>query len=96
MTITGAQGLVCWGYYTAAQVRSWTLTPADGSWALSATVESADTFKVTQRPLVFVAANQRWPVIELQITGASLTAVLGLKESSYVPLRQTEDRSVTS
>jgi hypothetical protein len=96
MTITGAVGCVRWGYYTAAQVRSWTLTPADGgSWALSATVESADAYKVTQRPLVFVAAKQIWPVVTLQIEGASLTAVLGPKESAHVlPIREAEDRSI--
>lgn len=81
MTITGANGVLQWGYHRAAQVPQWSVIREEGQWTLSGTVESVDAFRVTQRPLKFVTPNNwRWPIVELQMTGASLTAVLGPKE----------------
>jgi hypothetical protein len=83
MTITGEQGQLRWGYTTAATVHPWTLIKADGQWTLSGTLASVDHFRVTQRPLVFVTPNAwRWPVEELQMTDATLTARLGPKEKT--------------
>jgi hypothetical protein len=81
--VTAAAGKLVWGYHPAAVLRDCTLTRGAHQWALSATIESADAFRVTQRPLTFVVRNDRWPVQELQMTGASLTATLGPKEIPY-------------
>jgi hypothetical protein len=83
--VTGQAARVQWGYLVAGTVRSWTATKAeDGSWSLVATVHEADTFRVTQRPLVFMAPHARgtwrWPVTSLQITDGTLTASLGPPE----------------
>lgn len=84
MTARGVDGSLRWGYQAAAVLRAWTLTKVDAGWTLTATVVSTDAFRVAQRPLVFVAPHAtgawRWPIGELQIVGASLTATLGPKE----------------
>jgi len=85
VTVTGQTARVAWGYLTAATVRAWTVTKAeDGSWSLAATIDDTDTFRVTQRPLVFKASHARgtwrWPVATLQITDGTLTASLGPPE----------------
>ena len=86
MVITGEKGQLRWGYFKAAVLHPWSVSRDEqGQWALSGTVESADAFRVSQRPLKFVSPNGwTWPVTTLQMTGASLTAVLGPKERSHV------------
>ena len=83
-TIAGVTGSLKWVYHTAATLASWKVVRSEGSWMLTATVVSADAFRVSQRPLAFVAPVStgawRWPVEELQITGATLSARLGRKE----------------
>lgn len=87
MTVTGAEGYVRWGYRQAVLLRAWTITKDEhGILSLTGTVSDVDDFAVSQRPLKFAAPNGwRWPVVSesLQMTGASLTAVLGPKESSH-------------
>ena len=85
MTITGERGEVRWGYNVAVVLAPWSVqTNEGGQRVLSGTVASADTFRVSQRPLVFVSPNGwQWPITELQIAGASLSAVLGPKELSH-------------
>jgi hypothetical protein len=84
MPISGQQGSLMWAYHTAAAVRDWTITNGELGRTLSARLEKTDSFRVSQRPLTFVAthANRawRWPITTLQITGATLTAVLGPRE----------------
>ena len=84
MTVTGVTADLRWGYHRAGTLRAWTVTKSDEIWSLTATVVSADAFRVAQRPLVLVAPHAhgawRWPVVELQIAGASLTATLGPPE----------------
>lgn len=87
LTIRGVDARLQWGYATAAALTAWTVTKPDdgGPWTLTAAIVSLDAFRVTQRPLVVVVPHAtgvwRWPVVELQIVDASLTATLGPKES---------------
>lgn len=87
-TVTGGAGALHWGYHPAASVRAWTVTRDADGWALSATLSTSDTFRLSQRPLVFEASHVhgawRWPIRELQITGATLTARLGPQEVPHV------------
>lgn len=86
VTVSGAVASLRWSYHQAAALRDWTLTKVAGGFALSATITTKDTFRVSQRPLVFVVTTQdgpwRFPVQSLQIDGASLTATLGPKEKT--------------
>jgi hypothetical protein len=86
LTVTGAAGRLFWGYHPAGTLRAWTVAKVDDHWTLTATVDQIDAVRVSQRPLTFVTPNAwRWPVLELQIAGASLHARLGQKESRHVP-----------
>jgi len=84
MTISGVTGSLKWSYHEAGLLGAWTVTTAEGVRTLSVTLLKSDAYRVSQRPLVFVAsvanAVRRWSVSELQIQGASLTAVLGPME----------------
>lgn len=84
VTVSGVTGLLKWSYHEAGTLGAWTVAKAEGVWTLSATVVKADAFRVSQRPLRFVAPHANgawiWPITELQISGASLTAVLGPPE----------------
>lgn len=85
-TVSGVQGILRHGYHKAGTLGAWTVTRNEGTWTLSASIVETDAFRISQRPLAFVAQHQhgmwRWPIVgELQITGASLTAVLGPKEN---------------
>lgn len=70
-----------WGWHQAAALSSWQI---NGDTA-TATVVSADAFRVSQRPVTFVTQSPKgytwtWPVHSLQIDGAQLTARLGPSE----------------
>ena len=85
LTLTGAEAAIRWGYHVACLVTTWTLTQGDGAPTLTATIAHSNTYRLSQRPLVFMVARYggiiwRWPIVELQITGASLSATLGPKE----------------
>lgn len=84
LTVNGLTASLRWSYYEAGVLGAWALTVAGGVRSLTAQVIRADAFRVSQRPLVFVAPHAtgawRWPVVELQIEGATLTATLGPKE----------------
>lgn len=85
LSIKGVTGTLQWGYHRAASVTHYAVARGvDGRFTLTATVDQADAYRVSQRPLVFVATTAlgawKWPVLELQIQGASLSAVLGPKE----------------
>lgn len=84
--VSGVVGSLWWGYHRAAAVRRWRVDRGDSGWSLTGTLGPvADTFALSQRPLVFEAAHARgvwrWPCTTLQITGASISAVLGPKEA---------------
>jgi len=84
VTVSGASGVLKWGYSTAGTLGAWTVARTESAWVLTGTIVKTDAFRVTQRPLAFEALHAlgvwRWPVVSLQMTGASLTAVLGPKE----------------
>jgi hypothetical protein len=84
VTVSGVVGSLKWSYHEAATVTAWTVTRAGDAWHLTATIGTSDPSRVSQRPLRFVAPHAtgawRWPIQELQISGASLTAVLGPPE----------------
>jgi hypothetical protein len=85
LTLTGASASLRWGYHTAATLESWALDRDEHGRVLTATVTHADTFRLSQRPLVFEMPHAngvtRWRIIELQISGASLNARLGQRET---------------
>lgn len=92
--ITGVMAEVRYGYYPAAVLGPWTLTER----TVTATVQSADTFRVSQRPLTFEIPGpggrwRVWPVEALQIVGSSLTATLGPRVGSAhaIPTETTGD-----
>jgi hypothetical protein len=77
VTIRGPAGEVRWGYHIAASLGAWTVVDD----RLTATVVSADDFKVSQRPLTFIVHRPSgrtwsWNVGSLQMAGETLTAVL--------------------
>ncbi len=86
MTLTGPAATVRWVYHQAADLGAWTITDAENGTALSVTavVKSSDAYRLAQRPVVFVVPRPtgvwRFPILELQIAGATLTASLGPQE----------------
>lgn len=81
LTITGQAAEVKWAYHTAVSLASWSLTDD----ALTATVVSADHFRVSQKPLTFVVTRPSgvqwtWPIQCLQIAGQTLTASVAPQE----------------
>jgi hypothetical protein len=81
VTVRGINGAIKWSYHSAAVFNAWTVTRAGAEWTLAGTLVSSDAYRVSQRPLRFVAPHADgqwvWPIEELQIEGASLTAKLG-------------------
>lgn len=79
-SIKGVVGLVKWSYYTAAAINGYTVTRSESVWTLQASVVASDAFKLSQRPLVFVAPHAkgewRWPIESLYIVDGTLTARL--------------------
>jgi hypothetical protein len=86
LQIRGVVGQVKWSYYIAAGIHGYTVQRDQaGAWSLRGAVVVSDAFKLSQRPLVFVAPHAkgewRWPIIGLEIQGGSLTAALGPLET---------------
>ncbi len=81
VTVKGVVGGVKHGWHHAAAVGDWTVTKTETGWSLVATIRSSDVYRIAQRPLTFEAKHAtgawRWPVRELQISGATLMASLG-------------------
>lgn len=94
--IRGDVAWIEWGYYRAAAINGYTVTGTGPKgarrWALRAHVLLADAFKMTQRPLVFVAPHAhgiwRWPLVTWTREGDTLRAELGPVEE-HVALRAT-------
>ena len=81
-SITGVVGRIEGSYFVAAAINGYTVTRSEtNDWSLRATVVQADAFKLTQRPLVFVApTNQgamRWPITVIEQGPSELRAKLG-------------------
>jgi hypothetical protein len=85
VTLRGASASIVWGYHTAAHLRGWMVTKADGRWALTAGVDRADPFQLQQRPLLFTAPRQGgrwcWPVQTVTLGAERLSATLGPPEA---------------
>lgn len=84
--LTGVVGLIKWGvppgWYTAAQIEGYTVTrnKAGTVWALTATVVLADSFKMAQTPLTFIAKHAkgewRFPIVTMTRVEHQLSATL--------------------
>ncbi len=84
-SITGVVGQIKWSYYVAAAINGYTVTRTpEGVWRLTGAVIQSDAFKLTQRPLVFVAPHAngawRWPILTCSIANGTVTASLGAPE----------------
>jgi len=81
LIVHGQTGTIRWGYHLAASFRAWTVTQDGGAAVLEATVVDANAFRLSQQPLVCQARHATgawtWPIVSLQIVGASLTATFG-------------------
>jgi hypothetical protein len=72
--ITGIVGRLHWSYYHAAAINGYTvIRTKDQHWKLTATVIAADSFKLTQRPLVFIAPHAKgewcWQLERIRFPG---------------------------
>lgn len=83
--IRGVVGRIEWSYFVAAAVNGYrvtrTLTRQGPQWAVRGLVINADSFKLRQRPLFFVAPHAhgqwRWQIRQLDIDpSGKLTAEL--------------------
>lgn len=83
-TFTGPSAELRWGYHTAAQVKDWSIEQAPGGLTVTGQIISSDTFRISQRPMVFTVPRLpqawRWPILSLQIAGGALHATLGPAE----------------
>lgn len=86
VTVSGAEGSLLWVYHPAGSLRAWTVAPTEsGRFVLTAKIANIDTYRASQRPLVFMVRRPhvtwRWPIVsELQITDGALSAYLGPME----------------
>jgi hypothetical protein len=76
--VKGETAELKWGYRQAAVLSSWQITGGTAT----ATVVSADAFRVAQQPLTLAIQSPgghtwSWPVESLQIDGDRVTARLG-------------------
>jgi hypothetical protein len=83
--LTGDLGAIRYGYHPVAQVTGWRVAGDDGTRVLTGTVDDVNEVMASQQPLHFLATrargDSRWPIVTLEITGASLRAVLGPREN---------------
>jgi hypothetical protein len=81
-SIQGVIATVVWGYYNAAAIEGYTVTfSAAGAWSATGRVVMSDSFKLSQRPLMFVApfdrGRWRWPITSMHVHEGQLVAELG-------------------
>lgn len=82
--LTGPIGRIEWGYYVAADVHGYTVTRhrETRQWSLTGIVGTSDAFKLSQRPLTFVAPYNNeagkwtWPIRSITITDRAVRAEL--------------------
>lgn len=82
LQIRGVIGQVKWSYYVAAGIHGYTVQRDQaGAWSLRGSVVVSDAFKLSQRPLFFVAPHAkgewRWPLQSSELVAGVLTARLG-------------------
>jgi len=86
MILKGVTGEIRWSYLPAAVFGPWRVeTQEDTALStLTGTLVSVDGYRVTQSPLVAVVSVGRrrltWPITDMQISGDTITAVLGLRQ----------------
>lgn len=90
VTVGGQRGSLVWGAGPAAVLGRWTVARDEHfHWTLRARVESADSYRLRQLPLLFQAPRLAKPVglwcfpvlpNTLRLEGAALTAALGPPE----------------
>lgn len=81
----GLSATVQWGYHCAASLGAYTFTASDTGGEITAVVNAADDFKLSQPALKFCITRQNgrrwsWPVLSLQIADGALTATVGPQE----------------
>lgn len=84
--IRGVVGQIKWSYYNAAAIHGYTVQrdKATGVWSLRGTVVASDAFKLSQRPLVFVAPIRqgkkegawKWLIESHEIVNGTVRATL--------------------
>jgi hypothetical protein len=78
--IKGVVGKVRWAYYDAAAINGYTVTRSGHDWTLRGTVVLSDAFKMTQRPLTFVAPHEQgewcWDILSHELSNGILVAKL--------------------
>lgn len=83
-SVRGVVGQIKWSYYVAAAINGYLVTRDGPRWNLRGTVVMADKFKMSQKPLMFVALHHqgewRWPIRDLEVHDGTVTAVLGPPE----------------
>ena len=85
ITLRGKRGEINYGFRLAASLSSWVISRDAESrqWTLAASVDRADTFQLSRRPLQFTAHRYAKPagvwafdVQTLDLKGETLTATL--------------------
>lgn len=86
--IRGVIARITWSYYTCAAIHGYTVrvNKKTRAGSLRATIVESDAFKLTQRPLEFVApihkGTMRWEIVSHSISNGTVTATLApIKES---------------
>lgn len=89
VTVRGQTATLRWGYLQAAELTAYAITNDEhGVWTMTATIVNQHELYVQSAVaagrLMLVAPHAngawRWPVLTLQIAGATLTATLGPRE----------------
>ncbi len=82
MTISGAAGVIKWGYLTVAEVDTWSIEAEAIGGALTGVVSAPhNEYAASQQPVRFVVPREKvtweWPIEMLQITDGRVNARLG-------------------
>jgi len=82
LPVRGVVGLIKWGYFNAAAINGYTVRYGrDGHHMVTGTVVNSDKFKMSQKPLMFVAPHAGgawvWDILDLEIRDGAFTARLG-------------------
>jgi hypothetical protein len=85
LTLRGGEGIVTWGWHTAAVFRTWTIGHRErGAWILTGELQRADAMMLKQRPIYFNAPRKGgyscWPIVTVEIGPHRLVATLGEPE----------------
>ena len=82
-TVKGVVGQIKWRAYNAAAVNGFTVSRSypDHRWTLRGAVVNSDKFKLSLKPLMFVAPTKKgdiyWPIQDYEIKDGRVQASLG-------------------